>query len=239
MHVLRFDTEQAWVEAVASLWRDRLHVNRSLRMCLTSGHTPLKIFTAMTKAAAAGQVSFRHAKIFCLDEYGGLPADDSGRCANMLRHYLTAHVDLPKQHLHEIDTTAADIDKVCRDYDEAIGTGFDLAVLGLGMNGHVGLNEPGSAPDSTTRRVSLHESTIKGTARYLTHTNLPTWGVGVGMKQLLGSREVWLLVNGKAKAEIVKRILQGPIDVSAPASLLRNHPNSWLIVDREAGALIA
>jgi glucosamine-6-phosphate isomerase len=208
-------------------------------MCLPSGHTPLKIFSAMVKSVAAGQASFRNAEIFSLDEYGGLPADDPGRCANMLAHYLLQDIDLPRNHFHAIDTTAADLDRVCRDYDKAVGDGFDLTFLGLGMNGHLGLNEPGSAPDSTTRRVSLHESTIKGTAKYLTHGNLPTWGIGVGMKQLLGSREVWLLANGRAKAEIIQRTLRGPVDVSVPASLLRNHPNAWLIVDSEAAALIA
>jgi glucosamine-6-phosphate deaminase len=239
MHVLRFDSETAWIDAVVSLWRDRLRSNPRLRMCLPSGHTPLKIFSAMGKSVAAGAVSFRDAEIFSLDEYGGLPADDPGRCANMLSDYLLKDIDLPKNHFHAIDTTAADLDRVCREYDQAVGDGFDLTFLGLGMNGHLGLNEPGSAPDSTTRRVSLHESTIQGTAKYLAHGNLPTWGIGVGMKQLLGSREIWLLANGRAKAEIIQRTLRGPVDVSVPASLLRKHPNAWLIVDSEAAALIA
>jgi glucosamine-6-phosphate isomerase len=238
VHVLQFDSEEAWIAAVLSLWRDRLRSNPHLRMCLPSGHTPLKIFSAMTKSVAAGQASFRHAEIFSLDEYGGLAADDPGRCANMLAHYLLNEIDLPRNRFHAIDTIAGDLDAVCRDYDKAIGTGFDLTWLGLGMNGHLGLNEPGALPDSTTRRVSLHESTIQGAAKYLTHSNLPTWGIGVGMKQLLASREIWLLVNGRAKAEIVQRTLRGPVDVAVPASLLRNHANTWLILDREAASLL-
>lgn len=238
MHVLRFDSELTWIDAVVSLWRDRLRINPHLRMCLPSGHTPLKIFTSIGKSVAAGQVSFRQAEIFSLDEYGGLPADDSGRCANMLAHYLLQNIDLPKNHFHAIDTTAADLDRVCCEYDKAVGAGFDLTFLGLGLNGHLGLNEPGSTPDSTTRRVSLHESTIQGTAKYLTHNKLPTWGIGVGMKQLLGSKEIWLLANGRSKAEIIRRTLTGPIDASVPASLLRMHPNTWVIVDQEAAALI-
>jgi len=238
MHILQFDSEPAWIDAVVSLWRDRLRTNPRLRMCLTSGHTPLKIYSAMARTAAASAVSFREAEIFSLDEYGGLPADDSGRCANMLAHYLVNHVDLPRERFHGIDTTASDLDAVCRNYDKAIGSGFDLTFLGLGMNGHLGLNEPGSAPDSTTRRVKLHDSTVQGTAKYLTHSSLPTWGIGVGMKQLLGSKEIWLLVNGRAKAEIVQRTLRGPVDIAVPATLLRNHGNAWMIVDGEAGALI-
>ena len=238
MHLLQFDTEQAWIEAVVSLWRDRLRLNPRLRMCLPSGHTPLKIFTAVARSVASGDVSFRHAEIFSLDEYGELAADDPGRCANMLAHYLLDHIDLPRNHFHPIDTNASDLDAICDAYNTAIGPGFDLTFLGLGLNGHLGLNEPGSLPDSTTRRVSLHESTIQGTAKYLTHSNLPTWGIGVGMKQLLASREIWLLVNGRAKAEIVLRTLRGPVDVAVPASLLRNHANTWLILDREAAALV-
>lgn len=84
----------------------------------------------------------------------------------------------------------------------------------------------------------MHASTIKASAGYLTHGNLPTWGAGVGLKHLLGSKEVWLIANGAKKAEIVARAAKGEIGVDVPASLLRRHPNSWLIVDRDAGSLL-
>jgi glucosamine-6-phosphate deaminase len=240
MNILRFDSEAHWIENAAALWRDRLRTNPRLRLCLPSGHTPNPIYTAMGRSVARGDVSFREAQIIALDDFGGLAADDPGRCRNMLQRYLLEQIDLPKKNFHFIDTEAHDLDAVCRDYDRLIeeGGGFDLTLLGIGLNGHLGLNEPGSAPDSTTRRVQLHESTIKASAGYLTHGELPAWGVGVGLKHLLGSKEVWLLASGQKKADIIARTIKGEITNHVPASLLRSHPNSSFFVDAGASAAL-
>jgi glucosamine-6-phosphate isomerase len=238
MNILHFDSETAWVTGVVSLWRDRLRTNPRLRICLASGSTPIKIYSGMAPLVKAELVSFRDAEIFALDDYGGLAPDDQGKCANMLRRYLVDHIDLPQERFHAIDVDSPDLEKVCREYDRLIDDGFDLALLGIGLNGHLGLNEPGSSPDSVTRRVEMHASTVSASANYLKHSNLPTWGVGVGLKQLLGSKEVWLLANGAKKAEIVHRTVKGEISIDLPASLLRRHPNAWVIVDAEAGALL-
>lgn len=237
MNVFRFDSEDAWVEGTASFWRDRLRNNPRLRMCLPSGHTPNKIFAAMGRAVKTRQASFREAEVFCLDEFGGLAPDDQGRCANMLRHYLLQHIDLPEKNFHRIDIDAQHLDRTCREYERAIEPGFDLTLLGLGLNGHLGMNEPGTPANSLTRRVELASSTVASSAKYLVHGNLPTWGVAVGLKRLLGSKEVWLLVNGPAKAEIVKRTVQGAIGEDVPATLLRKHSNSFLMADAEAAKL--
>lgn len=240
MNILRFDSAAHWIETAAALWRDRLHANPRLRMCLPSGHTPNPLYAAMGHSVARAEVSFSEAEVIALDDFGGLATDDPGRCRNMLQHYLLDHIDLPKDRFRFIDTEASDVDSVCRAYDRLIneGGGFDLTLLGIGLNGHLGLNEPGSPPDCTTRRVQMHESTIKASSGYLTHGNLPTWGVGVGLKHLLGSKEVWLLASGSKKAEIIARMMKGKIGNDLPASLLRTHPNSSLFVDDEAGALL-
>jgi glucosamine-6-phosphate deaminase len=238
MNILKFDSEEAWVEGVATFWRDRLRYNPRLRICLPSGHTPNRIFAAMGYAVKARQVSFREAEIFCLDEFGGLAPDDQGRCANMLGRYLLLHIDLPERQFHRINIDAPDLESVCREYDQAIEPGFDLTLLGLGLNGHLGMNEPGSSADSSTRRVDLAPGTVASSAKYLIHSKLPTWGVTVGLKQLLGSKEVCLLVNGSAKADIVRRTTQGPISEEVPSTLLRNHPNSFLMLDADAAAQI-
>ena len=107
MNLLKFDSETSWTDGAASLWRDRLRTNPRLRMCLPSGHTPNPIFAAMGESVARGTVSFKHAEIFALDEYGGLPPDDEGHCANMLHRYLLKHIDLPAGAFHKLDSTAA------------------------------------------------------------------------------------------------------------------------------------
>lgn len=236
MQLLKFDTKTDWASAVANRWYDRLHANPHLRMCLPAGHTPVPVFAEITKAVKAGHISFRETEVFTLDEFGELSPDDPGRCAQQLRRFLIDQIDLPSERFHFIRTEVADLAKECQRYDAAIGSGLDLTLLGIGLNGHLGMNEPGTPVDSTTHRTELHASTVAASRRYLTHAHAPTWGATVGMKHLLESKEVWLLACGAGKAEIVQRTLKGEITPEVPSSLLRQHPNSLLFVDAAAEA---
>jgi glucosamine-6-phosphate deaminase len=98
------------------------------------------------------------------------------------------------------------------------------------------MNEPGTPADRTTHRAELHASTVAASRRYLDHAQTPTWGATVGLKHLLGSKEIWLLACGANKAELVRRSVLGEVTTDVPASLLRSHPNSFLFVDAAAGA---
>jgi glucosamine-6-phosphate deaminase len=238
MNLLRFDSAAAWAGGVATFWRDRLRANPQLKMCLPSGLTPNPVYAEMVRSTAAGEVSFARASVFVLDEFEGVPPDDPGRARNALQHHLIGAIDLPGEAFHALDTDAPDIEGECRRYDRAIGAGFDLVLLGIGLNGHLGMNEPGSASASRTRRVELHETTIASSARYFSHQDVPRRGVTVGLQPILASREVWLLATGTAKAEIARRVVSGAIDESVPASLLRRHPNCSVFVDAEAAGLL-
>lgn len=238
MNVLRFDSESTWTHAICSLWRDRLRLKPDLRMCVPSGTTPVDIYGEMSRSARQGLVSFKRASVFALDEFGGLAADDPGRTSHTLRRQLIDAVDLPRSAFHVLDPDHADTTRHCAEYDAAIGSGFDLVLLGIGLNGHLGMNEPGSPIDSPTRRADLHESTIQASSRYFAHDNLPRWGLTVGLKALLGAREVWVLAKGSSKATIIRDTVRGEISTTNPASLLRRHPNSWLFLDDAAAALL-
>jgi len=207
-------------------------------MCLPSGTTPAGIYAEMSRSVRAGLASFQRARVFVLDEFGGLSPDDPGSSRQMLRRQLIDAVDLPSAAFHFLDPGDSDVVRHCRDYDAAIADAFDLVLLGIGLNGHLGMNEPGSPMDGSTRRVELHGATIQSSARYFTHQNLPHWGLTVGLKTILESKEVWLLANGAAKAEIIQQTVRGDISASNPASLLRRHPDCSLFVDADAGALL-
>jgi glucosamine-6-phosphate deaminase len=238
MNLLRFDSEAAWANGVATFWRDRLRTNPQLKSCLPSGLTPNPIYAEMVRSSAAGDATFARATVFALDEFGDLSPDDPGRTKNALTRHLIGAIDLPAHAFHFVDTDAPDIEQQCRRYDVSIGGGFDLVLLGIGLNGHLGMNEPGSSPRSRTRRVDLHDTTIASSARYFSHQNVPRWGVTVGLEPILASREIWLLASGPHKAAIVQRVVRGEIDESVPASLLRRHANCSLFVEPEAGALL-
>ena len=236
MQLLQFDSEISWANHIAGRWRDRLRTNPRLRLCLPAGHTPMRIFAAMANYVKRGQASFREAEVFMLDEFGGLSPDDPGLCVQQLRRGLIDQIDLPPEQFHFLHPEAENIDHECLRYDQAIGEGFDLTLLGVGLNGHLGMNEPGTPADRTTHSVVLHPTTVEASRRYLTHAQAPTWGLTVGLKQLLESKEVWLLACGASKADIIQRTLKGDITPEVPASLLRPHPNSFLFVDAAAGA---
>ena len=237
MHLLRFDSLPAWVSGVCALWRDRLRMNPALNICLPTGLTPATVYAELARNVDRGDVSFAGASVFALDEFGGLPADDPGLTRNTLRRQLVSLVDLPSERFHCFDPDGADIEEQCRRYDRAIGR-FDLVLLGIGLNGHLGMNEPGSDAGSPTRRVDLHETTIQSSARYFEHGNLPRWGISVGLGPILAAREVWLLATGTAKANVARETVKGEVGLHLPASLLRNHPNCSFFLDSEAGALL-
>lgn len=238
MNLLRFESESAWIDFVCSLWRERLHTKPDLKICLPSGGTPAGIYAEMSRSARKGLVSFARASVFALDEFGGLAADDPGRTRHTLQRQLIDAVDLAPSAFHFLDPDTRDAMQHCKDYDDAIGDGFDLMLLGIGLNGHLGMNEPGSAVDSPTRRVELHGTTVQSSARYFAHQNLPRWGLTIGLKAVLASKEVWLLANGSPKAGIIQQTVRGEIGPSNPASLLRQHPNCSLFVDAGAGGFL-
>lgn len=229
-----FETEAGWVAAAAALWVKRLRANPRLRMCLPAGLTPVRLYAVMIQAVRDGQVSFAEAEVFLLDEYGGLVPDDPGRCANMLRRFLLDHIDLSPERVHVPEVDASDLAAACADFERSIGKGFDLALLGIGKNGHVGMNEPGTPPDAPTHRATLHAETVTASARYVAHDRFPTWGVTVGLRPLLAAKEVWLLANGAAKADVVRRVCEHQPSVALPASWFRRHPNCRLFLDAAA-----
>jgi glucosamine-6-phosphate deaminase len=237
MHLLRFDSVPAWISGVCSLWRDRLRMNPALTMCLPTGLTPAAVYAELAQSVRKGDLSFARASVFALDEFGGLEPEDPGLTKNTLRRQLVSSIDLPDDRFHFLDPHAEDLGEQCRRYDAAIDR-FDLVLLGIGLNGHLGMNEPGSDAGSPTRRVDLHESTIQSSARYFEHANLPRWGLTVGLGPILAAKEVWLLATGAAKAHIVRETVDGDVGPQLPASLLRNHPNCAFFLDADAGALL-
>jgi glucosamine-6-phosphate deaminase len=236
MQLRVIDDLDEWNAYVAGELVRKLKARPALRLCLPTGATPQAIYARLVAAVAAGTVSLREAQVFLLDEFGGVPVDAAGRCDVMLRRALLDHVDLPPARYHRPVPEAADLEAMCADYDRAIGDGLDLTLLGIGTNGHIGMNEPGSFYDSATRRVDLASSTTQAAVRYFGDVPPPTWGVTIGVGPLRASREIWLLAAGAGKADIVRDVLLLPVSAERPASLLRTHPNCTFFLDGAAAS---
>lgn len=230
-------TLDAWADLVTRLLVERLRRTPTLRLCLPTGLTPVPIYDRLAAAVARREISLAHATVFLLDEFGGVAPSDPGRCDSMLRRGLLDRVDLPPAQFRGFDLTG-DIERECAAFEAAVGDGCDISLLGIGSNGHIGMNEPGSAPDSITRRVTLAPATITASARYFGRQHdLPTWGVTMGVGTILRSREIWVLATGAGKAAIVSQTLKGPIAADVPASLLRQHAHAVLFADEAAAAM--
>lgn len=202
--------------------------NPAARLCLPTGETPRPVY-----AVGASVMDLDAATVFLLDEFD-LPAGSPARCDVMMqRDFLDLLTRQPKV-VHSLDPSVSDPDAECRRYESLVADGgLDLTLLGLGGNGHLGLNEPGSPAHAPTRVTRLAPSTTEAAGRYGAEADL-NWGMTLGMQAILESDEVWLLVSGSHKAEILERTLNGPIGPDVPATYLREHPNATVFADRSA-----
>lgn len=225
----------AWAERVAAAWAERLTSRPGLSMCCPTGETPRPVYDAVVELFGAGQVSFARADVFLLDEYLGLPPGHPASCESMLRDALVDHVDLDPSAFHLFEDPNRDPGAAIHRMESDLGeAGLDLAMVGLGLNGHVGMNEPGTGASSLTRVVELTESTRRTATGYGAGASPPTHGLTIGMKRLMDASEVWLLVTGGHKAQILRRVLTDEPTPEVTASLLRSHPGLTVFADSDA-----
>lgn len=231
--------DHEWAGLVAEELAARLRRQPDARLCLPTGDTPRPVYRALAELARRGEAPFGRAELIALDEYLGLEPDDPARAAVSLRRDLIDALDPGPAAFHAIDADALDPEAEARRHDTIAASGIDVAVLGLGVNGHVGLNEPGSSADSVTRVVTLApESRAVATGRYGAAAS-PRRGITLGIGRLLEAREVWLLVAGTHKAETLVRAVAGPEGTDCPATFLRRHPSYRVIADASAAASLA
>lgn len=222
-----------WATAVGRRLATTLGETPDLRLCLPTGNTPAPAYRAFV--AAGGQLD--RAEVFLLDEFV-LPAGHPARCDVMLSTALLDRLPAQPRALHKLDVDVQDLGAECARYEALLSDQpLDLTLLGLGGNGHLGLNEPGAARDSLTRVVNLQPETIRQAADYGSGA-APQRGATLGMRAILESNEIWLLVTGAHKAGILQQALEGPVQPAVPASYLQQHPNVTMFADVPAAALL-
>ena len=177
---------------------------------------------------------------FNVDEFVGLTADDPGSFRHFLQHHLLAHLPIHPAQMHFLDGGFVDLDAACGAYEDAIQVagGIDLQLLGIGVNGHIGFNEPGAALEARTHRVRLLPETRRANAAWFNgHPEaVPQEALSMGMATILGARRIMLLATGAAKAAAVAGAVTGPITTQLPASFLQLHHDVELYLDAEAAS---
>ncbi len=205
-------------------------------LVLPTGTTPLGMFRELTGAVAAGTADFGRARFVTLDEYAGIGPADRRRLLLWLKRELLDGVGVADDRVVAFDPAAEPLAEAAR-VEAAVAAwgGIDLAVAGLGPNGHLAFNEPGSAFDSRARRITLTPESIRSNAAYWgTEADVPREGFTLGLGTLRDARQLVLIASGARKLDILSRTLEGPIGEAVPATLLRVHPHATVIADRAA-----
>lgn len=226
----------------AKLIAEEVTRNPKTVLGLATGGTPVGMYRELVSLHQQDGVDFSQAQSFNLDEYVGLPSLHPQSYRTYMNENLFAHINLPAEKTHVPQGDAEDLEAECKRYEQAIAQagGIDIQVLGIGNNGHIGFNEPGSAKDTTTRVVALTQSTIKANARYFDSIQeVPTQAVSMGIQTILGAKKIILLASGEAKAQAVSQMLEGEMTADVPASLLQQHPDVTVIVDEEAASALS
>jgi len=205
---------------------------------LATGDTPVGTYEALIRDHNHYGTSYKQVHTVNLDEYIGLDKNDPNSYRSFMKTHLFHAIDLPESHAFLPNSMMTDSEEACRQYDESIRQlgGVDLQILGIGQNGHIGFNEPGSSFSMTTHVVELTQNTRQANARFFKQLeDVPTHAITMGIKNILESRCVLLLAFGHNKAEAVAQLLASEQpDETFPASALCLHPSVTIIADEEA-----
>ena len=206
---------------------------------LATGSTPVEMYKALAADVKAKKVSFKNVKSWNLDEYWGLPGTHDQSYRYFMDKNLFDLIDINKKNTHVLNGLAKDWKKEVKSYEAAIkkAGGIDLQVLGIGSDGHIAFNEPGSSLASRTRLVSLTPQTIKDNARFFKKTaDVPKQALSMGVGTILEAKTVVLLAFGANKADAIKGAVEGGISQFCTASALQMHPDAWFFCDEAAAA---
>lgn len=232
------DSEEAIAKKAAQRYVELLSAKPDAILGGATGSTPLGLYAELAKLCREGKISFKNARSFNLDEYVGLEGTHDQSYRYFMNHNLFEHIDIDIANTRVPDgintAIAAEYDKEI----EAAG-GIDLQLLGIGVDGHIGFNEPGTPLDSVTHVVELTENTREVNSRFFASLDeVPTHAVTMGIKTVMNARGIILMAIGKSKAEICKAFIEGPITTDVPASILQLHPNCEIYLDYEAASLL-
>ena len=199
---------------------------------LATGSSPLGAYAKMAEKCRAGEVDFSRVTSINLDEYVGLDGEHDQSYRYFMNNNLFKYINIDINKTHVPNGCADDADAECKAYDELIKSvgGIDLQLLGIGLDGHIGFNEPDTYFEKATHKVELDPSTIDANARFFaSREDVPTTAITMGMGGIMSAKKVLLIANGKKKEDIVNKAFFGPITPAIPASILQLHPDLTLI----------
>lgn len=222
--------------AVADEVVQYLHLATHPLFCPASGDTPAGLYNELVRRQQNGSIDTERWFFVGLDEWTGMNAEDQGSCRFYLDRQLFGPLRVPEGRIRFFDGRAKNPQEECRLVEQFIDRhgGIDVVILGLGMNGHVGMNEPGVDPGLLSHVAELDAVTKQVGQKYFTSGKELTQGLTLGIASILRARRIILMVNGEKKSSIVQQVVEGDVTPHVPASLLRNHPGFSIFLDETA-----
>lgn len=213
------------------------------RLALPTGNTPIETYVLLVQAHKAGKISFQNTEIFLLDEYYPLATEDPCSFHSFIKQHLIQHIDLPAGNFHFLNgnTVRTEINNHTANYEAKIREkgGIDLMILGIGQNGHIGFNEPGTHINSVTRKVVLSPQTRVVNSPPFGQRSVPYTALSIGLQSILQSKKILLMAWGEQKAQVIQQTLEARVCQEIPASILQLHPNTTFVLDMSSAAKLS
>ena len=238
MRIRIFPTSDSAARSLAADVAAAVRANPSLVLALPTGQTPIALYRHLTALHRDGMVDFSRVTTFNLDEFEGIGPSDPRSYRTFLQRHLFGQVNLSPRRIHCLNGSVDDLDAECERYERAIARagGIDLLILGLGVNGHVGFNEPGPFLRARTHRANLAAATRQANRGLFGSraADVPRAAISIGIGTILAARRIVLMATGAAKADPVERMVNGPVTPRLPASFLQLHAGVEVWLDRTA-----
>lgn len=240
MEVKIFNTAEEIAIACADIFNDIINEKPNCVLGLATGASPVKTYNELIRRYKNGEISFKDVTTFNLDEYCALPRDDKNSYYTFMHENLFNHVDIKEENVHILDGNAEDCEKEADSFEAAIEKvgGIDVQLLGIGTNGHIGFNEPSEEFTEKTFKVKLTDSTIKSNSIYFDDDSMPRYALTMGVGSIMKAKKIVLIATGKSKANAIKATVDGKVSPSCPASILQEHLDAILLIDKEAAELL-
>ncbi len=242
MNIFRIDDRNTLNKEAANLIADIIHATPACCLGLATGSSPIGLYSELAKMCAAGDLSFSDVKSYNLDEYVGLSGDHPQSYRYFMQDNLFKNIDIRPENIHIPSGAAADMDAECAAYSEllaGIDGGLDMQLLGIGVNGHIGFNEPDDHFTADTHVVDLSAETISSNARFFKSADeVPQQAVTMGVRPIMQAKSVILIATGENKAKALYGAVCGPITPQMPASILQLHRHVTVFADSAATSLI-
>jgi glucosamine-6-phosphate deaminase len=242
LDVTIFESAGEASSALARRVADALRRIPGLVIGLPAGRTPVDAYTELCRLHSEGEADFSQATAFLLDEFVGLDGSQAGSFRRFITEHLLSGVNLDPQRTYSLNGLTADPDVECERYEETIAScgGLGLLLLGIGVNGHVGFNEPGATLQARTHKVTLLESTRSENAGPFggMTARVPREALSIGMGTILRAETIVMIATGERKANAIQAMLRGPLTTQLPASLLQLHRRVEVYLDRASAAAL-